>query len=201
MPCDRTSTPPSAASSGAGSRERALVPRLVSAHGARLLRYAGGSGVATVCSAVAFALLYGPLGASTTTSTLLGWLAGAVPNYVINRTWVWRVEGRPSVRRELGPYVAVVLLTLALASGATALAEALLERAGATDAVRVLGVNVAFLGVYAVMALVRYAVLHQLFRRLPGARGPRSSPPPDQSRSPSQNPSHSPSHSPSEETR
>lgn len=172
MPRHRTSTPPPAASSDAPGT-RPLVPRLVSAHGARLLRYAGGSGVATVCSAVAFALLYGPLGASTTTSTLLGWLAGAVPNYVINRSWVWRVQGRPSVRRELVPYVAVVLLTLALASGATALTETLLERAGAADAVLFASVNVAFLGVYAVMALVRYAVLHQLFRRLPGARGAR----------------------------
>ncbi|MEJ5868297.1 GtrA family protein [Pseudokineococcus sp. 5B2Z-1] len=173
MPRDRTSTPPSAASTGGSPRERPLVTRLVAAHGARLLRYAGGSGVATVCSALAFALLYGPLDASTTTATVLGWLAGAVPNYVINRSWVWRVEGRPSVRRELVPYVAVVLLTLALASGATALTEALLERAGAADAVLFASVNIAFLGVYAVMALVRYAVLHQLFRRLPGARGAR----------------------------
>lgn len=141
---------------------------LLAAHAARLLRYAGGSGIATVCSALAFALLYGVLETSTTTATLLGWFAGAVPNYVLNRAWVWRVEGRPSVGREVGPYVAVVLVTLALASGATALTELVLERAGAADAVIFASVNVAFLGVYAVMALLRYAVLHQLFRRLPG---------------------------------
>ena len=163
MARDRTSAaPPSAPVARDGARA------LATAHGARLLRYVGGSGVATVCSAAAFALLYVVLGTSTTTATLLGWFAGAVPNYVLNRSWVWRVEGRPSLRRELGPYVAVVLLTLALASGATAATEALLERAGATDAVRFASVNVAFLGVYAVMALVRYAILHQLFRRLTG---------------------------------
>lgn len=157
---DRASTAPPVVRGG----WRGLVP----AHAGRVLRYVGGSGVATVCSAVAFALLYGPLGASTTTATLLGWFAGAVPNYVLNRSWVWRVRGRPSLRREVGPYVAVVLLTLGLASGATALTEVALERTGASDAVRFAGVNIAFLGVYAVMALVRYAVLHQLFRRLPG---------------------------------
>ncbi|WP_299036874.1 GtrA family protein [uncultured Pseudokineococcus sp.] len=161
MARNRTSAPPAAA--GRDGR-RALVP----AHAARLLRYVGGSGVATLCSAAAFALLYGVLGTSTTTATLLGWFAGAVPNYVLNRSWVWRVQGRPSLRREVGPYVAVVLLTLALAAGATRLTEVGLERAGATDAVVFTGVNIAFLGVYAVMALFRYAVLHQLFRRLPG---------------------------------
>lgn len=180
MARDRTSSATSGATSGPASgpasrptstaRARALVP----AHAGRLLRYAGGSGVATLASAAAFALLYGPLGASTLVATLLGWLAGAVPNYVLNRSWVWRVQGRPSVRREVGPYVAVVLVTLALASGATWLAERLLERAGASDAVLFAGVNTAFLGVYAVMALVRYAVLHQLFRRLPG--GARTEP-------------------------
>jgi len=169
MARDRTSAPPPARVARGG------LQALVSAHAPRLLRYVGGSGVATVCSAVAFALLYGLVGTSTTTATLLGWFAGAVPNYVLNRSWVWRVQGRPSLLRELGPYVAVVLLTLALASGATALTETLLERSGATDAVRFASVNVAFLGVYAVMALVRYAILHQLFRRLPG--GARTDPP------------------------
>ncbi|MEJ5946691.1 GtrA family protein [Pseudokineococcus basanitobsidens] len=147
-------------------------PGVLARHTGRMLRYAGGSGVATVCSAVGFWLVYAVLDGSTTTATVLGWLAGAVPNYVINRTWVWRVRGRPSARRELLPYVAVVLLTLALATGATALTERVLEALGATDAVRVLGVNAAFLGVYALMALVRYVVLHQLFRRLPGTRTP-----------------------------
>ena len=176
MARDRTSAPPSAPVARGGARG------LLAAHATRLLRYVGGSGVATVCSAAAFALLYGPLDTSTTTATLLGWLAGAVPNYLLNRSWVWRVQGRPSLHRELGPYVAVVLLTLALASAATAVTETLLERTGATDAVRFASVNVAFLGVYAAMALVRYAVLHQLFRRLPGGArvGPSGSTrPPD----------------------
>ena len=142
---------------------RALLRR----HAGRLVRYVTGSGVATVCSAVAFFVVY-QLGAGTTAASLLGWLAGAVPNYLLNRAWVWRVGGRPDVRREVLPYVVVVAATLALATGATALTEHLLQGAGAAGGVVTAGVNVAFLGVYALMALVRYALLHLVFRRLPG---------------------------------
>ncbi|MEJ5914577.1 GtrA family protein [Pseudokineococcus sp. 1T1Z-3] len=143
---------------------------LLLGHLRRLVRYATGSGVATVCSVATFALVYALTG-STTAATVLGWLAGAVPNYLLNRAWVWRVDGRPDVRREVAPYVAVVLGTVTLAAGATRLTEHLLEGAGATQAVVVAGVNAAFLGVYAVLALVRYALLHQLFRRLPDRGG------------------------------
>jgi putative flippase GtrA len=148
---------------------------LLARHARRLVRYATGSGVATVCSAVAFFVVY-QLGAGTTAASLLGWLAGAVPNYLLNRAWVWRVGGRPDVRREVVPYVVVVLVTLALATGATALTEDLLEGAGAAGGVVTAGVNVAFLGVYALMALVRYALLHLVFRRLPGRTGPPARP-------------------------
>ncbi|CAA9435621.1 MAG: hypothetical protein AVDCRST_MAG35-2888 [uncultured Quadrisphaera sp.] len=137
----------------------------------KLLRYAGGSGVAAVCSEVAFLLLYGPLGASPGVASVVGWLAGAVPNYWLNRSWTWRRRGRPSLRREVLPYVAIILATVALAVGATSAVHA--ATAGAvTGAWRVVLVNGTFLAVYALVFVLRYALLDRLFRGLEGPPGP-----------------------------
>src|SRR5437867_2587093 len=81
----------------------------------KMLRYGTGSIVATVCSEVTFLILYGPVEASSTVSSVLAWTAGALPNYWLNRSWTWGRRGRPSVARELVPYAAIILGTLGLA--------------------------------------------------------------------------------------
>ena len=63
----------------------------------RIFRYGTGAIVAVVCSQTTFLVLYGPVGASTTVSSVCAWLAGAIPNYWINRSWTWGRRGRPSV--------------------------------------------------------------------------------------------------------
>ena len=138
----------------------------------RLLRYAGGSGVAAVCSEAAFLLLYGPLGASPGLASVVGWLAGAVPNYWLNRSWAWRRRGRPSLRREVLPYAAIILTTVALAVGATSAVHALTDEGVLTGAWRVVAVNGTFLAVYAVVFVARYALLDRLFRGLEAPPGP-----------------------------
>ena len=86
----------------------------------RVFRYGANAIVATVCSQVTFIVLYGWVGVGTTLTSTLAWLAGAIPNYVLNRSWTWGRRGRPSLRREVVPYVAIVLGTLGLAILATA---------------------------------------------------------------------------------
>jgi putative flippase GtrA len=137
----------------------------------RLLRYAGGSGVAAVCSEVAFLLLYGPLGASPGLASVVGWLAGAVPNYWLNRSWTWRRRGRPSLRREVLPYAAIILATVALAVAATSAVHALTEGV-VTGTWRVVLVNGTFLAVYALVFVLRYVLLDRLFRGLEASPGP-----------------------------
>lgn len=133
----------------------------------RVLRYATGSVVATVCSEVTFLLLYGVLGTSTTLASVVGWLAGAVPNFWLNRTWTWGRRGRPSVRRELAPYVAIVLVTLGLATLATSAAASALTRAGVGGDARSLLVGGTFLLVYVVVFVLRFLLLDRLFGRTP----------------------------------
>jgi putative flippase GtrA len=132
---------------------------------AKVLRYTAGSVVAAVCSEVTFLLLYGPVHAAPAVASGLGWLAGAVPNYWLNRSWTWRRQGRPSLMGEVIPYVAIVLVTLVLAVVATSAADRLLVQGNVSADVRVVLVGGAFLAVYCVMFLLRFFLLDRLFRR------------------------------------
>ena len=134
--------------------------------GTKLLRYLGGSLVATVCSEVTFVLLYGPLHIGTTSASLLAWLAGAVPNYWLNRRWAWQRTGRPRFRTELLPYITIVLMTLLLATGITHLLDGWLHHLGTTASLRIALVAVAYLGVYVVMFALRFVLLDRLFERV-----------------------------------
>jgi len=132
----------------------------------KVLRYTGGSAVATVCSEVAFLLLYGPLSVGTTWASVLGWLAGAIPNYWLNRSWTWERRGRPSLRGEILPYVAIILITLLIATVVTGWVHGLVEDSGASDTLRWVLVAGSFLGVYIVMFVLRFLLLDRLFARL-----------------------------------
>jgi putative flippase GtrA len=133
----------------------------------KLLRYTTGSVIATVCTEVAFVLLYGLLAMGTTWASVLAWLAGAVPNFWLNRTWTWQRTGRPSLRHEVLPYVVIVVTTLVLATVATALADRWLQQQGATSSLRVGLVAAVFLGVYVAVFAVRFVLLERLFGRPP----------------------------------
>jgi putative flippase GtrA len=131
----------------------------------KVLRYTAGSVVATVCSEAAFLLLYGPAHSAAAVASGVGWLAGALPNYWLNRTWTWRRQGRPDFAREVVPYVGIVLATLLLAVVVTSLADHALTGANVSDGVRVILVSAAFLAVYGVMFLLRFFMLDRLFSR------------------------------------
>jgi putative flippase GtrA len=130
----------------------------------KLLRYFTGSVIATVCSEVVFVLLYGVLGTGTTWSSTLSWVAGAVPNFWLNRNWAWQRTGRPSLRGEVLPYAAIVLLTLLLATVATHGADAWLDDR-VSESVRVVLVAAVFLAVYVVVFVLRFVLLDRLFSR------------------------------------
>jgi len=130
----------------------------------RVFRFGTNAIVATICSQTTFIVLYGPLGASTTVSSTLAWLAGAIPNYWLNRSWTWGRRGRPSMRRELLPYAAIVLGTLVLAVVATGLGEALLQQTSVSRTAQTLLVWAIYFSVYVVMFGFRFLLFDRLFR-------------------------------------
>ena len=130
------------------------------------LRYVGGSVVAAGCSEVTLVVLYGLLHVAPGPASCAAWLAGAVPNFWLNRSWAWRRRGRPDLRREVLPYVVIVLVTLALATVLTGVVDRL-SRAGGTDStVRVVLVAGTFLGVYVAVFVLRFVLFDRLFTRL-----------------------------------
>jgi len=83
-----------------------------------MTRYALGSVVALLTSVAVFALLLS-LGVGTTIDSVVAFLAGAVPNWVLNRRWAWRRRGQVSIAREVIGYAGISLLSLLAASAVT----------------------------------------------------------------------------------
>ncbi|NEA36379.1 GtrA family protein [Streptomyces sp. SID13031] len=82
------------------------------------VKYSASSLVATLTSEVAFLLCYW-IGTASAVASVIAFAAGAVPNYVLNRRWAWRRQGRISARRELLPYAIIVLGSAAVVIAGT----------------------------------------------------------------------------------
>lgn len=133
-----------------------------------LATYAGGSLIAAVCSEATLLVLYGLLHMRPGWASVIAWIAGAVPNYWLNRSWTWRQRGRPSLRREVLPYGVIIALTLLIATLATHGVDVWARGLDAPASTRVLLVAATFLGVYVVMFALRFLLLDRLFGRLAG---------------------------------
>lgn len=129
----------------------------------KLARYGTGSLIATACSYLTFVVLYGIVGTTAGVATFFGWLAGAVPNYWLNRTWTWRRRGRPDMRREVIPYIAIIVGTLILAVVVTDATSAAISGIVSSRAWRTFVVGAAFLGVYLVVFALRFLLLDRMF--------------------------------------
>jgi putative flippase GtrA len=93
-----------------------------SAYAAKVTKYAIGSVIALLTSIVVFAISYVILGGHPTTCSILAFFAGAIPNWILNRRWAWKMKGRADFLREIVAYIAisgVVLVASSLATTAT----------------------------------------------------------------------------------
>ena len=131
--------------------------------GGRITRYALGSVVALVTSVVVFALLY-VLGVGTTVDSVAAFVAGAVPNWILNRRWAWRIQGRVAFGREIVGYVVVSLLALVLSSLATGLTNHLVRSIPAHHGIRVILVTGSYVFVQVVLFAAKFvAYEHWVF--------------------------------------
>ena len=125
--------------------------------GVRVTRYTIGSVVAAAASALTFALLY-VIGASTTTCSVVAFVAGAIPNWVLNRRWAWKVAGRVAFGREVVAYVAISVLSLLATSISTAWTQHHVQSIPAHHGIRVALVTASYLAVFAVLFVAKFAV-------------------------------------------
>ena len=82
-------------------------------------RFAAGTIISSACSQLTFVLLFGVLDASVAVSGAGAFVAGAVPNFLIQRFWTWQRSGPVRIRRELIPYLGVITLSGLTAVGIT----------------------------------------------------------------------------------
>lgn len=140
------------------SAERADQPRR---YRHLLSRFAAASLVATGVSQVVFLLSYS-LGAAPVVATIAAWLAGAVPNFALNRR-TWGGRGRVGLRGQLVRYGAISVGTALLAAGATHLAEGLAQSIFPdSGGARVAVVWAAFAGTYAVTFVLKFVLVDRL---------------------------------------
>lgn len=125
--------------------------------GARITRYTIGSLVAFGTSAVVFPLLY-VMGASTTACSIGAFVAGAVPNWVLNRRWAWKIRGRVNFWREIFAYVVISLIQLGATSALTAWTNDRVQTIPPGSGLRALLVTASYLVVFVVMFAGKFAV-------------------------------------------
>ena len=85
---------------------------------AKITKYAIGSVVALVTSIVVFALMDW-LGIRTGIDSAVAFVAGAIPNWVLNRKWAWQMDGRVEWMREIVAYFVISVVVWAASTWAT----------------------------------------------------------------------------------
>jgi putative flippase GtrA len=73
----------------------------------RITGYSAGSVIAVIVSEAAFAATLGWGQTGTTIASAMGFVGGAVPNYILNRRWAWRDRRGRTRRSEVTLYMAV----------------------------------------------------------------------------------------------
>lgn len=79
-------------------------------------KYSASSAISTAVSQIAFAVCYW-FGANPLLATVIAWIAGGIPNYLLSRRWAW---GR---RGQMLPYAIIVVGNAAVAAVVTSLTD------------------------------------------------------------------------------
>jgi putative flippase GtrA len=131
-----------------------------SAFAAKVTKYAIGSVIALATSVVVFALMYVILGGKHTTICSIGaFVAGAIPNWVLNRRWAWKLDGQVAFLREIVGYVAISGVVLVASSLGTGAMQAWVKtHVTPHHGIRVILVTGAYVFVQAVLFVVKFVI-------------------------------------------
>ena len=137
----------------------------------RVTGYSAGSVVAIVLSEAAFAASLGWGHTGTTVASAVGFVGGAVPNYVLNRRWAWRDRRGRDRRTELVLYMSVAVATFLVSAVATHWAEGTARHLTVDRGGQVALTTAAFLAVSAVFFVLKFVIYETLvFTRAPEER-------------------------------
>jgi putative flippase GtrA len=95
-------------------------------------------------------------GAVPLVASLLAFVAGAVPNYLMNRYWAWQRRGRPDRVSEVLPYAMIVVVTALTAILVTTAADRWVRDHVTAHPVQVILVGASFLATYGTMFILKF---------------------------------------------
>ncbi|MGA3215517.1 MAG: GtrA family protein [Acidimicrobiales bacterium] len=137
----------------------------------RISGYSAGSVVAIVLSEAAFAAALGWGHTGTTVASALGFLGGAVPNYILNRRWAWRDRRGRDRRTEILLYMVVALATFVVSALVTHWAESFARQLTADRGWQVALTTAAFFVVSGVFFVLKFVIYETVvFTKVPDAR-------------------------------
>jgi putative flippase GtrA len=135
-----------------------------SPRGVKFIRYALVSVISAFTSLIILIIVYGVLRLwSEVYSTLFANILAGIPNYLLNRQWVWGKSGRSHVWREIVPFWVMSIIGIVFALLVVALAQHYAQDHHLHHLARtvlVVGVNV---GAFGILWLLRYFILNRLF--------------------------------------
>jgi putative flippase GtrA len=122
---------------------------------AKMTKYALGSVIAFAMSNIFFALFYAVTNEKTTVASIAGFIAAAIPNWILNRRWAWQQTGRPPAKQVI-TYVMVSALVLLSTSWATGLTNTWVN--DNHHGLRLLIVTAAYVVVTVVLFFAKFAI-------------------------------------------
>lgn len=124
--------------------------------GRKTLRFAAVSAIAILLSQGTNFFGYGILKLSTSNTQLLSFVVSTIPSYYLNRAWVWKKNGRSSMRREIIPFWTVSIVQLIVSLAYVAWAQRFVEHATTSHPLRTLGFLFNTLFIYGVMWIGKF---------------------------------------------
>jgi putative flippase GtrA len=131
----------------------------------KFVRYAGVSAISTVVSLVILGALVASGATSAAWANVVATVVGTVPSFELNRRWVWNRTGPRSLLREIGPFGALSMLSLALSTVAVAATAGWVDGWHADATVRTVVAETAHVGTFGLLWIVQYVLLDRILFR------------------------------------
>jgi len=128
----------------------------------RFLRYAVGSAIASIVSAIVLAALVHGHHVTPAVASICAFIAGALVNFAIYRFWAWRhtiTRAAAAIGKDFVKYAVIAVSTAAIATGTTFLAGRYADHAGLGSDMRVLLLEGSYFAAFAVMFVVKFLIL------------------------------------------
>ena len=147
--------------------------RWYSTRAVRFWRYSAGSVVAYLLSGAVFYAAVDWLDLGAVTSSTIAFVAGAIPNWVLNRRWAWRQRlNGDGLAKETTLYIAVTGTSWVLTVGFTKLAALSVDQMHPSDLTRSVLLTASYMFVQALLFVAKYVAYDRWV--FTGGRGRRA---------------------------